>query len=385
MQPARRIAVLIDGNAASSDLHVGIASYARHHPQWELYPLWDKRSEMLRQLPHPPDGVIAMAFEPEIIHGYAELPVPLVNVLELHDPAPVPVVCGDSFAGGQMVASHLLEQGIRNLAAFGFGGRAGPDAATRLAGLCDMAAQKGLSVAVSDIAYPYGWTDIEQFWDRIGHWMRSLDKPLGIATQNDLFGARLIKAADLAGLHVPDDVAIVGYDNAQLHCLSSSPQLSSLDPNRVRIGYEAAQWLDRLLDGEAFPKTPVRVPPTGVVARASTDVIAIQDPLVSAAVRFIRDHAREDISAADVYRAAHASRATVQPRFREALGHTVSEEIWRTRLSHACLLLTETDMPLVEIVEASGFTSVPHFCRRFREHLGRTPKEYRLRRMPPGR
>jgi LacI family transcriptional regulator len=384
VRKVRRIAILGGGDGSASRVQTGIAAYARHHPQWELYPLWSADPRELRQLPHRADGILATVYNKDHIARCARFKTPLVNMVQLPDPSPLPLVCPDNRAGGALAARHLLDLGVRNLGAFGFTGTVGPDSTIRLSGFVEAADRAGVECSVTDIEYPYDWREVEAFWAQAGRWLTSLKLPVGILAFTDRLGARLAKAAQVAGLHVPDDVALVGYDNHETMCLCSAPPLSSVDPNHSRVGYEAAARLDRMIQGRDTDTAAQLIPPMRVAARASSDVIAHSDRLVALAIRFIRDHATQGITADQVYQAAHASRATLQPRFRKEVGHTVSEEIWRTRLRHARLLLLETDLPQAQVAADCGFTSLSHFSRRFRQETGQSPGQFRRNRSGPG-
>ena len=68
---------------------------------------------------------------------------------------------------------------------------------------------------------------------------------------------------------------LVGVDNEQVLCELCDPPMSSVAPNPVRIGYEAAALLDRLMAGAKAPSAPILIPPLGVVARQSSDITRI--------------------------------------------------------------------------------------------------------------
>jgi len=61
----------------------------------------------------------------------------------------------------------------------------------------------------------------------------------------------------------------------------------------------------------------------------------------------------------------------------EILGVSPKELLWTFRLRQAAHWLRETDGTVSEIAYASGFKTVPHFTRRFKEHFGTTPAAYR--------
>ena len=83
-------------------------------------------------------------------------------------------------------------------------------------------------------------------------------------------------------------------------CMMSSPALSSVAIPAERIGYEAAAILDGMLSGKMPPREPLLLPAKEVVGRQSSDTLAIHDPELAAAVRYIRQHAGDRISVEDV-------------------------------------------------------------------------------------
>ena len=91
----------------------------------------------------------------------------------------------------------------------------------------------------------YGEVHVQQ----LVPWLKSLPRPVGVIACNDVRGRQVINACKLAGLKVPDDVAIVGVDNDEVLCELSNPPLSSVVPDAHRIGYQGAQMLDELMGG----------------------------------------------------------------------------------------------------------------------------------------
>jgi LacI family transcriptional regulator len=97
---------------------------------------------------------------------------------------------------------------------------------------------------------------------------------------------------------MPEDVAVLGVDNDELLCSLSSPLLSSVEQGAKRLGYETAKLLDSLIGKPASLKVRKNaIDPFGVVARASTDVLAIEDPHLAKAMRFISQHFADGIRA----------------------------------------------------------------------------------------
>jgi LacI family transcriptional regulator len=172
-------------------------------------------------------------------------------------------------------------------------------------------------------------------------------------------------------------VAVLGVDNDEILCDLAEPPLSSVVPNTRRIGYEAAAMLDRLMAGEPAPTGPTLIEPLAVMTRQSTDVLAVGDRDVAAAIRYIREHACEGISVNDVLAAVPLSRSVLERRFTRILGHTPKEEISRVRLRRIKQLLAETDLPLARIATMTGFEHPEYLNVMFKGKTGDTPGEYR--------
>jgi len=85
----------------------------------------------------------------------------------------------------------------------------------------------------------------------------------------------------------------MGVCNDEIMCNLCDPPLSSIVLSLEKAGYEAASVLDQMMAGRAVPpNTIIKVEPTHVVTRQSTDILAIEDQDVAEAVRFIREHWR---------------------------------------------------------------------------------------------
>jgi LacI family transcriptional regulator len=116
-----------------------------------------------------------------------------------------------------------------------------------------------------------------------------------------------------------------------------------------------------------------------VITRQSTDMTAVDDALLSAALTFIREHADQPIRVDDLLRALSLSRRHLEQRFVALLGRSPAAEIRRARLSRAERLLADTDLPIPEVAAASGFSHPETLTRTFRRERGLTPLAYRRR------
>ncbi len=176
---------------------------------------------------------------------------------------------------------------------------------------------------------------------------------------------------------MPDEVAVIGVDNDQVICDFCEPPLSSVIPAAERIGFEAAGMLDRLMRGEKLENRHVRIKPLGVAARQSTDVMAIDDSEVVAALKLIRERACAGLSVNEILQSVPIARSSLERRFRKSVGRSPQAEIRSVQLKRARQLLCETDLPLAQIASLTGFKHSEYFSVVFKREVGQTPGQYR--------
>src|SRR6185436_20300339 len=90
--------------------------------------------------------------------------------------------------------------------------------------------------------------------------------------------------------------------NDEVLCALSPPPMSSVILNPRRGGWEAAALLMLLMKGEKIPSSEHFIPPVDVAVRQSTDVLAVDDPQIARALRYIRAHGCERIGVKEVLR-----------------------------------------------------------------------------------
>lgn len=221
--------------------------------------------------------------------------------------------------------------------------------------------------------------DIPGMTDALPDNLASLARPCALFASHDFRARQAIDAAATAGISVPRDLAILGVDDDVAICTTVSPALSSLPTNDVRLGYAAGRLLNELLRKTAEGGRTIRFAAHRIVTRLSTDADALSDRFVADALRHARSHLADRLDAATLARRVGYSKHMLQIRAERALGHTLGEEIRRMRLTAAKELVAETDLPIADIAESCGFTSVSHLAMRFRENLGVTPLAWRRR------
>jgi LacI family transcriptional regulator len=287
-----------------------------------------------------------------------------------------PRINSDDEAIGRLAAEHLLDRGFRSFGYCGFQGELWAD--RRQVGFVQRLAEAGCTCAgfESPWAMPRraSW---EHQQDQITAWLSSLSRPVGLLACNDMRGQHVLDACSRLGWSVPEEAAVIGVDDDALLCELSDPPLSSVIPNAERLGYEAAELLDQLMQGQTLAPTERFLPPVGVCTRQSTDVLAIDDPQTAAAVRFIREHACQGASVTDVLRAVPQSRTVLERKFRKYLGRSPQAEIRNVQIKRAKQLLAETDLKLERIAELTGFQHPEYLSVVFKRETGQTPGQFR--------
>jgi LacI family transcriptional regulator len=219
-------------------------------------------------------------------------------------------------------------------------------------------------------------------WEReqalLARWMSTLPTPIGVFACDDDRGREVLEACKLAGLNVPEDVAVVGVDNDEVFCELADPPLSSVSLNAETAGYRAAALLDDMMHNRQRKRQHIVVEALGVVTRRSTDIVAVDDDDIGSALQFIRRQHGRDISVDRVAEEVALSRRSLEKRFRGIIGRTVLEEIQLTRLERAKRLLMETTHPISKVAELAGFGSAGYFIQFFQKHVGKTPRKFRV-------
>ncbi len=369
----------------------GVADYVRENGPWSVYveqrSIYDPAPPWLRNWDG--DGIISRAAYPELARLVVQTRVPVVDLNEQVLGLGLPLIFNDHRAIGRMAAEHLLERGFRH---FGFIGHPGIYWAEQR--------YRGFAEAVQSAGFPcelyrgtgrtrrrYHQQSWEREMERVAEWVRKLPKPVGVMAANDFRAVQLLDACRRAHVAVPEEAAVIGVDDEEVAGELASPPLSSVVPDAWRMGWEAAALLDQLMRGEKPPFMEKYIPPKGIVVRQSTEITAIEDPLLAAAVAYIRQFACQGIRIRDVVRDVGLSRSALQRRFRRQLGRSMHEMILQVRLERAKLLLAETDLSLAEIAERTSLHYAEYLHSVFRKHFGVTPGQYRretAERQSPG-
>ncbi|MGP7995872.1 MAG: LacI family DNA-binding transcriptional regulator [Streptosporangiaceae bacterium] len=212
------------------------------------------------------DGLIVAGrrIEPRPSIGLG-LGIPVVYAMTQSMDSDEPAVLPDDTGGGRLAAEHLLSLGRSR-----FGHITGPErflcARKRARGFCDAVTEAGPGFAAHDVLYGE-WSER---WGReavrvvLGH-TPDVD---AIFCGSDQIARGVSDTLRLIGKRVPEDIAVVGYDNWSPMVLGADPPLTSVDMCLERVGRVAAEHLLLAINGE--PTHGVHTVPCRLVPRDST-------------------------------------------------------------------------------------------------------------------
>lgn len=358
----------------------GIVRYATEN-QWHLSPYLFSG----HFIPHgwPADGAITCYGKP-LCKFIDSLKMPKVDVTIQKMESPVPRVTIDDKAVGKMAAGHFIERGFKHFAYYSWP-----------AVEVNTLRKKSFFEALTHAGVPQEclheirqtpdrllgqW---EQHQERIYHQLEKLPRPLAVFTGQDNLGATLIEICSRKGIHVPEEISVLGVDDIEMLCDCLAVPLSSINTNLEKMGYSAAQQLARLMKGEITrEEPPILIHPKEVVLRQSTDALAIPHPAVINAVRFIKKHFGEPITLEDIGKESGMSKRGMEKAFLKHLGISPATELRRVRLNEAKRLLTETNDKISTIAWDCGYSNSSNLSFAFNREIGMSPRAYRNRYNP---
>jgi LacI family transcriptional regulator len=352
----------------------GVADYARIHGPWLLHLPTENpiRSVPPRDEWHG-DGIIAQprqnkAFAKQL----ANCGMPVVSLSGPPGTFGLPSVRGNHEAVADLALKHFRDRGfVRFAYATGFFEQQWPPTGEIFRAIAE---KQGYHC---DVFVPAADTSTRTLQlAQLADWLKKLKKPVALLASNDLRAREVLDACRLARIHVPEEVAVLGVNDDDLICELANPPLSSVVHNARRVGYEAAAMLHRLMSGKTV-NADIVVDPLGVHARQSTDLLAIEDPEVTTAVRFIRENACKGIRVDDVLQQVALSRRALEKRFRAALGRAPHLEIRRVQIERVKELLVTTDYKLEKIADMTGFSTAQYLAGLFHRVVKMTPGAWR--------
>ncbi len=213
---------------------------------------------------------------------------------------------------------------------------------------------------------------------RLSKWLAALPRRSAVFAVNDATALVVAEAALSIPRHIPKELVVLGVDgepDAEDHgtfrAFGERPGLSSVKLDFEFAGYLAAKTL-------AEGRGPVATfGPLCILRRESTRGAGRRDPLVLKAVETIRREACHGLTASALAEAFPASRKHFERRFREAMGHSVLDEILHVRLEKVQTLLLRREIPIGEIAGLCGFRTDIELRKLFRLRFHTSLRQWR--------
>ncbi len=379
--PLRKSVLLVLGFYVH-EINVGVAKYARQ-ANWILDDTTSRNGMV------PPgwtgDGIVALlpSFpvptwnQTALVEFVSNVRVPVVDLSDQFPNLPFPRVLPDNEAIGRLGAEHLISRGFKHFA-FYTQDREAPVVGERMAGFRAAVLKAGREFHLVDYTQNIAGQGARQRlipW--LGRQFASLPKPIAAMGQYDGDANDIVRACQLAGLRIPEDVAVVGADNDPIYAELGPVPLSSVVTNREMIGYKGAELLDHIMRGGQPPQTPLRIKPGGVMVRQSSDIVAVSDANLAKAMDFIARNIAKATTVDDVVAASGTSRRNLYVKFAAQVGHSIQREIIRQRLERAMGYMREGGEKLQTIAELCGFENAGQLSKLFKHHLGISASQFR--------
>jgi LacI family transcriptional regulator len=364
-------------------LHRGIEKYAQEHG-------WRLSEDLAREKVIPwgwdGDGILAwLGAGDDLAEFVRDAQKPTVDFSFRRPQLDFARVLEDTTGAAQLVLEHFLSRGFRNFLFYSDT----DNWVYNERGSAFIGALKRAGRAAQWLR----WHESPAFradrraWKRKREWLareiKLAPKPVGLFAASDGLALEALETCEASGIAVPEEVAIVGAGNSLLAVDAMHTPISSVDTNLETLGYLGAEMLDQLMRRKATPTYPVRVPPTRLIVRKSSDLVAVNHPGVARSLRFMWDHCHEPIGVDDLAKAAAMSVRSFHQAFVENLGRSPGSELHLLRIERAKRLLDESPEKIETIAEMCGYRNSNSFWVAFKQATGMSPKKYRVQLRGP--
>ena len=240
----------IDAEARRSGYHLLVSGF--HSDQ-------DEMSAVLGAMRGRVDGLIVMSPDREAATLWQQLPLGLPTVLlnSIGDAARAITI--DNYGGAVAMVQHLLSLGHRTIA-FITGPAQNADASERLRGYRDAVGAAAYGEIAGDFGEQAGYAAAQQL-------LRAAKKPSAIFAANDAMAIGALSALREAGVAVPDEIALAGFDDVPI-ARYLTPPLTTVNVAIAELGRRAFELVERRLHDDVF-EAQTEVLPAKLIIRAS--------------------------------------------------------------------------------------------------------------------
>ena len=207
--------------------------------------------------------------------------------------------------------------------------------------------------------------------------LKALSKPCGVMAENDYAAVYVLDIARRLKISVPSQLAVIGVDNDPQFCENSRPKLSSVHLDFEQAGFRTCEVLAKLVADQTPAPTRETYGAVGIIRRGSTPAGSGAPPRVMKMLAYIREHACDGISAADVVAQIPGSRRLAEMNFLRATGHTIMNEIMHVRFEHVEALLHSPSQHLGAIANRCGWKTENALRAAFLKRYGMSMRAWR--------
>jgi len=327
----------------------------------------------------PVDGVVGILPDGPATLSLSGKTLPSVNISHARRRPAVPSVINDDLAIGKLAADFLARQQVGHLAcvvtpspwlhlerAIGF-----RKAVREKGGHCHTLLLKDPPAPKQGDYTGY----FENIHAQIAGFCRNLPLPCAVFCANDNLASQLMDTALELDLRIPADLRILGCDNERGSQSDAVMPISTVEVAGRRIGWLAGEALVRLLRGKEIPAV-TRVAPEYVVERATTGTGDFT-PFIRQAVAIFQREAHTPLRIQAVAERLGVSRRKLEMAFQQQVGQSPYDYLVTQRLDRACQLLSQSNLRIGEIAEATGFGDMRTLGTYFRRRIGMSPRKWR--------
>ncbi len=306
---------------------------------------------------------------------------PCVQVI---DPKPIDgldFVGIDEYSGGLLAMRHLINLGHRQIGHVTLGASL-QSVGERRQAYVDALRQAELPLRADWLLeLPYGLTEADHARrvPLIRRFLTQSAPPRAIFVCADWVASEVVECAHELGLGVPEDFAVVGYDDALPYCMTCVPLTTvRIDPQQIgRLAVE--RLLLRVRDGVLAAPSRILIPPMLVVRESSAHTTATTERWAFV-IRHMQENFRRDLSAREVASLIGLDAHYFSHQFCRVFGRRFTDYIHELRLQYAAQLLVTTDHTVENVADDAGFGSVNHFYTLFKRTHGVSPHAFRKQR-----
>jgi DNA-binding LacI/PurR family transcriptional regulator len=226
---------------------------------------------------HRVDGIIVATMETkagdDALRRFIRRGMPIVTVGRALSHLPVDRVTSDSWRGAYEAVEYLISLGHKRIAFIG-ASLLNAGRLRRFQGFVDALRDNNVSISEELVVGPktdFGpaYSTYEAGYEGMKRLAALTKRPSAVFARNDYTAFGAICAARDQGLCVPDDIAVIGFDNIPMGAYSTPP-LTTIEQPTAELGHKAASMLLERLNGQVEGESREICFPCRLIIRAST-------------------------------------------------------------------------------------------------------------------